>query len=163
MSEDKGDEKTIRVLNFSGKHEDWDMWSKKFLAMAKRKKYRGVLVGTIKIPKEEGDLTDEGQKKARDANERAYSDLILSCSDDISFGLVDNAVTEDNPSGDASYAWKELVEHYDPDEGVVVAGLKNEFANSKIKTEKPEEWIQGLERIQAKLRKHGTKMEDDEI
>ena len=99
MTEEQ-EEKSIRVLTFSGKDEDWDMWSKKFLAIAQRKKYKDVLTGKKQIPKEDEDLTDDEEKKAREANEKAYSDLILSCTDEISFGLVEGATTNDNPSGD---------------------------------------------------------------
>ena len=158
------EEKTVRILTFSGKQSDWDMWSKKFLAMAKRKKYKGVLTGTIAIPNETAALTAEPEKKARDANERAYSDLILSCNDEISFGIVDNATTTENPSRNANLAWRELVDHYDPDTGTIVVELKREFSTSRIKLgQKPEEWIQHLEKIRAKLRKHGTRLDDNDI
>ena len=61
---DEQEEKSIRALTFSGKDEDWDMWSKKFLAMAQRKKYKNVLTGKTNIPKEDATLTDEDEKKA---------------------------------------------------------------------------------------------------
>ena len=90
----KQEEKSIHVLTFSGKDEDWDMWSKKFLAMAQHKKYKNVLTGKTNIPKEDATLTDNDEKKAREANEKAYSDLILSRTDEVSFGLVEGAITE---------------------------------------------------------------------
>ena len=31
----ENDEKTIKILQFSGKEEDWRMWSAKFMAKAK--------------------------------------------------------------------------------------------------------------------------------
>ena len=70
-------EKSIGVLTFSWKDEDWDMWSKKFLAMAQRKKYKDVLTGKTTIPKEDATLTNDNKKEARAANEKAYSNLIL--------------------------------------------------------------------------------------
>ena len=85
------EEKSIRILTFSGKDEDWDMWSKKFLAMAQRKKYKNVLTGKAAIPREDTVLTDDDEKKTREANEKAYSDLILSCTDEVSFGLIESA------------------------------------------------------------------------
>ena len=106
------DEKAIRVLNFSGKQDDWDMWSRKFLAMAYRKKYQGVLTGKTLIPKESGILTNEDEKKAAEANTRAYSDLMLSCSDMITFGIVESAITNDNPNRDSTMAWKLFVGSY---------------------------------------------------
>ena len=150
------EEKSIRILTFSGKDEDWDMWSKKFLAMAQRKKYKSVLTGKTAIPREDAVLTDDNEKKAREANEKAYSDLILSCTDEVSFGLIESAVTNENPSGDCSLTWKELNSEYDPDMGTALADLKKEFAQSKLELEqKPEEWIRSLEKIQTKLKTHG--------
>ena len=46
------EERSIRILTFLVKEEDWDMWSKKFLAMAVRKKYKKILLGDIMVPKE---------------------------------------------------------------------------------------------------------------
>ena len=50
MSE-TGDEKTIRVISFSGKKSEWPIWEEKFLARAARKKYKDVLLGKTEIPK----------------------------------------------------------------------------------------------------------------
>jgi hypothetical protein len=36
---------SIRVISFTGKKEDWPIWSVKFLARARRKGYRDVLLG----------------------------------------------------------------------------------------------------------------------
>ena len=49
MTEDLND-KSIRILSFSGKRDDWTMWSKKFLATAHRSKYKKVLKGATVIP-----------------------------------------------------------------------------------------------------------------
>ena len=102
----------------------------------------------MNIPKEDETLMNDDEKKAREANEKAYSDLILSCTNEVSFGLVEGAITDDNPSGDSALAWKELNEEYDPDVGTALANLKREFAQSKLDVEqKPEEWIRSLEKI----------------
>ena len=127
MTDDQ-EEKSIRVLTFSGKDEDWDMWSKKFLAMAQRKKYKNVLTGKTAIPKEDAVLTDDDEKKARQANEKAYSDLILSCTDEVRFGLIESPVTNDSLSGHCSLTWKGLNGEYDPDVGMALADLEKEFA-----------------------------------
>ena len=68
-------------------------------------------------------LTSNDEKKAREAKEKACSELNLSSTDEVSFGLIENAVTNDNPSGDCSIAWKELNDEYDPDVGTVLADL----------------------------------------
>ena len=44
------DEKSIRVIEFSGKPSDWKIWSRKFLARVKRKGCKALLEGKIAIP-----------------------------------------------------------------------------------------------------------------
>ena len=44
-------ETSIRVIQFSGKTKDWPVWEEKFLAKAKRKGFKDVLLGKYKIPK----------------------------------------------------------------------------------------------------------------
>ena len=112
-------EKSYRVLPFSGKHDDWHMWSRKFLARAKLKKYKDVLTGLEEVPgiDEEIDVTTKGGKiktLARTANDIAYNNLLLSCSDEVSFGAVDEALTIKLPDGDAAKAWAKLVAKYEP-------------------------------------------------
>ena len=41
----------------------------------------------------------------RGANDTAYNDLLLSCSDEVSFGAVDEALTSKLPDGDAAKAY----------------------------------------------------------
>ena len=41
-------------------------------------------------------------------NLQAYNDLLLSCQDDITFGIVDEATSERLKEGDARVAWKNL-------------------------------------------------------
>ena len=57
-------EKSYRVLPFSGKHDDWHMWLRKFLARAKLKKYKDVLTGLEEVPgiDEEIDVATKGGK-----------------------------------------------------------------------------------------------------
>jgi hypothetical protein len=47
-SEDK--EEVPRLLCFTGKQADWHMWSQKFKARAKTKKYFNILTGLEKAP-----------------------------------------------------------------------------------------------------------------
>ena len=87
--------------------------------MAYRKKYKGILTGVTNIPQDDAMLTTDQEKKAADGNTRAYSDLMLSCNDMITFGIVESAVTEPNPNGDSHIAWKLLKEKYDADTGTI--------------------------------------------
>ena len=137
---------------------------KEVLSDGATQKIKDLLTGKMNIPKEDETLMNDDEKKAREANEKAYSDLILSCTNEVSFGLVEGAITDDNPSGDSALAWKELNEEYDPDVGTALANLKREFAQSKLDVEqKPEEWIRSLEKIQTKLKTHDHKITRDDM
>jgi hypothetical protein len=41
----------VRVLNFSGRKEEWPTWSEKFLAKAKRSEIKYVFLGKLQLPK----------------------------------------------------------------------------------------------------------------
>jgi len=89
MTESEENERTIRVLVFNGTDEAWTMWSKKFLAAGKRRGYKDILTGKVVAPDDSESLdlanTEEAKKIAlREANEKAYNDLLLACSDDVS-------------------------------------------------------------------------------
>ena len=70
--------RTIRVLPFSGKEEDWNRWSKTFLSTATSRGYQEVLK-----PINEKLLSDQ------DKNINAYSDLMLAYQDDVTFGIIE--------------------------------------------------------------------------
>ena len=46
------EQKSIKVIEFTGKDKDWKIWSKKFLAQANRKGYKKLLTGAEVIPTE---------------------------------------------------------------------------------------------------------------
>ena len=46
----KLEEKSIRIIEFTGEKSDWRIWSRKFLARANRKGYKDVIVGKEHIP-----------------------------------------------------------------------------------------------------------------
>ena len=83
---------------------------KKFLARAKTKRFKDVLLGLVNVPSydEEIDVeTEEGRlaMAARVANENAYNELLLSCTDEVSFGAVDEAITSELPDRSELKAW----------------------------------------------------------
>ena len=96
-------EKAIRIVTFTGKRDDWRQWSKKFLAVTERREYRMIL----ETDKEELEVTGDDRKKK---NSAAYNDLLLAMTDDVSFGLVDEASSTDYPEGDARVAWSKLMQ-----------------------------------------------------
>jgi hypothetical protein len=52
MGEGTQGETSIKVVLFSGKMADWTTWEENYLARAKRREYKDILLGKIKIPTE---------------------------------------------------------------------------------------------------------------
>ncbi len=146
--------KTIRIIPFSGKEEDWNRWSKTFMATATVKGYKDVLNPID--PDEEATLED---------NVLAYNDLILSCQEDISFGIIDESVSETFPDGDARLAWRNLRARFEPNTGAAKVQLKQEFHQLKLSNaeEDPDPWITSLELKRRRLRTLGATMDDDDM
>ena len=55
----------IRVLNFSGRKDEWPTWSEKFLAKAKRSGIKDVLLGKLQIPKSSEEFEEKTEKKKK--------------------------------------------------------------------------------------------------
>ena len=89
-------EKSIGIIEFSGKQSDWDGWSEKFLAHSKCKGYKKLLLGTEKVPTQEqidlaessSSSTDKKIIKLGELNELAYKDIVLSINHTSSSGKV---------------------------------------------------------------------------
>jgi len=146
--------KTIRVIPFSGKEADWNRWSKTFMATATVKGYRDVLVPID--PDTEAELED---------NIQAYNDLILSCQEDIAFGIVDESESETFPDGDARVAWTNLKNRFEPNTGAAKVQLKQEFHQLKLASadEDPDPWLTNLELKRRRLKTLGATIEDDDM
>ena len=81
---DDNDFTSAKMPMFSGKKDSWAWWSELFLARAKKKKYKNILLdSTVKIPKtgqkdDDGNLKPltEDEKLIAEKNDLAYGDLI---------------------------------------------------------------------------------------
>ena len=162
--------KTIRIIDFKDDRDEFRMWSKKFLSLAGLRKYRNVLMGETEVPKHDLvlDETDAVQKKlieARKANNNAYNDLVLACSGDIGFAIVDEATSEDLPDGDARLAWINLEKKFQPSTSANKVQLRKEFNASKLNSwsQDPDEWITKLEIKRKRLIKMGTEINDEDL
>ena len=143
-------DKAIQVFNFSGKQNDWVMWEAKYKARACMKGWLQILLGQVKVPKEDASLTDTqvSEKKARKANEEGYNDLLLSMEDEVAFGIVNEAKSADLPSGDLTMAWKNLFNKYAPSTKDELLSVKKEFMQCVMESgDDPEEYITKLELI----------------
>ena len=84
----KTEEKSIRVIEFTGEARDWIYWSKKFLARANMRGYKAILLGTDKQPTKaafeaakQKSAPDQDEKKVIELYElaqKAYDELVLS-------------------------------------------------------------------------------------
>ena len=159
----KSEIKSIRVLEFNGKTSDWEGWSEKFKARAKRKGYKDLLLGKKNIP------TDSEYQQAlavspemptsketivlAELNEEAYEDIILSIDHGtkqgkVAFSLIKNCKSSDYPEGNCKLAWDRLVAKYAPKTAPSLLKLKKQFANSSLKNEVyPDEWVTELESL----------------
>jgi len=156
------EDKAIRVITFDGKKTNWNVWEEKFLARARRKGFKSLLLGKEIPPNDDEDYdesTKEGQKKAKlkDKNITAYEELILSIDGTtkqgkVAFNLVKGAKTKNLSEGNAHLAWTRLTSKYAAKNAPTLLKLKREFTNSKLDNQTdPEEWITNLEEIQTRL------------
>ena len=169
------EDRAIRVIAFSGKQADWTVWEEKFLAKANIRGYKKLLLGTEIAPKD-GDEYDETtaigleNKRMREANEAAYTDLILSidgtnASGRVAFNLVRLSKNIDHADGDAKMAWARLRNKYATKSAPSLMALKKEFTNSRLtnRKEDPDIWIGNLEDLKIRIEQQGSKVEDVDI
>ena len=181
-------EKFIRVVAFSGKSKDYRMWAARFMAGAHVKRYQQCLVEDfsereivrrkmLAEPKKEEETT--AQAKARiekDVKEgiteedvdmvvRAYADLMLACSEELSFGIVFNAKSTIFPDGDAYLAWQRLKRKYEPSTNAQKIMLQREFHQSHLTgiTKNPDDWIEELEILRARLETLEVIISDEDL
>ena len=133
------------------------MCSCKFLSKARKDKFKDVLVEKAIIKAlEGGEERTDAQEDSVKQNDDGLTELILSISDDISFGIVDEAVTKDPPDGDLRLVWERLCNKFEPKNTSKLTELKLKFSTSKLEDDEtgPEEWISKLERIINKLKQN---------
>jgi gag-polypeptide of LTR copia-type len=164
----------IRVLNFSGRKEDWPSWNEKFLAKAKRSGIKDVLLRKVEIPTSLDvidEKTEEGKKLLRvaDLNEIAFTELILSVdvsnsNGKIAFGIVKSCKSKEFEDGNAALAWEKLKKKYDPVSAPSLVKTERMFRESRLgKNEDLEIWINNLEDLCIKLETMGFVMKDDQF
>ena len=167
---DDTEKSMIKIAPFTGKQSDWSVWREKFMARAKRKGYKDVLLGNITVPAESDKVTDKALISARKANNTAFEDLLLlidgeQASGRVAFNIVRGAKTSELTDGDAALAWKRLSDKYEPKSAPSRLALKNEFNSKVLKNANsdPDAWLTELEDLRVRLIAAGSKMDDDEF
>jgi len=142
------EEKSIRVLQFSGKAKHWEVWKTKFEAKADKNGYGDVLEG--KFPKDPNNITDA--EKAM--NKACYNELVLSITneDRVLLNILRNAKSTAFPKKCASTAWTKLVEKFETKSQAGFAELKQEYDDMYLKPgQDPEEWLTELSLLKTRL------------
>jgi hypothetical protein len=129
-----------------------------------------VILGDVVVPEHDMVLdlnTEEGvaHKRGREANQLAYSKLLLCCDDDVSFCIVDAACTTELPRGCAKTAWDGLVAKFEPKTSASKVKLWRQFAECVLEdsSKHPEEWIAELDRIRQLLIGVNSPISDEDL
>jgi hypothetical protein len=75
--------------------------------------------------------TNKDEDADAELNIQAYTDLILSCQEEISFGIIDESISETFPDGDARLAWKNLCDKFEPNTCAAKVQATQEFHQLK--------------------------------
>ena len=174
MSEEKDEFKSIKVYKFDNTKEKWHEFALKFRVIADTRDYLGIVNGSVVPPAEQAVITitseDTGavlkekrdQLKARKANKVGYRDLVMS-TDGISCTIVENAVSEELPSGDLKKAWERLERRCNPKTREDKVEVYTKFLNYKLENtrQRPMDWIAFLEKKRTELMNTGHIMSDE--
>ena len=152
------EEKSIRIIAFSGKQNDWRVWSQKFLAVAEKRGYRKVLTGALT-------LTSTSSAEEKQLGINAYNDLLIAMTENISFGLVDESKSSVYPDGDAAKAWKKLMKRLESQTSASKVKIMGQLHASRLtkKTKDLEVWISELEILRSRLAEMGTIVDDEAL
>ena len=132
------------VVSYNGKKKDFATWEEKWLAKAKRKGYKEVVLGTVPIADhfdlmaDDDDAAKEVKMNIRELNEFAYSDLILSMDTDksggkVAFNIVKRSKTREYPDGNVAVAWQGLKRKYAPNTAPSLRKLQKQLYGAKLK------------------------------
>ena len=174
MSDEKDDLKSIKVYKFDNTKEKWHEFALKFRVIADTRGYRGIIDGTVIPPDEMAVITitaeDTGEEleekksllKARKANKVGYRDLVMSC-EGISFTIVQNAASEELPSGDLKKAWERLERRWNPKTREDKVEVYTKLLSYKLENtrQRPMDWIAFMEKKRAELMNTGHIMSDE--
>ena len=75
--------KDFRIVSFNGNVDDWPKWSKKFMAVAKLKKFASIIDGPKTVPAYEENMNGK-DSAIRDLSQAAYCCLLYSMEEEIS-------------------------------------------------------------------------------
>jgi hypothetical protein len=148
-----------KVSEFNGKPENWNKWSKTFLAKASLRGYKRI------IQNQEPYLAKDDMKSWQELKIRydlGYAELLLSCQDNVCFNIIDNAKSVKFPEGNLYLAWHMLEQRFEPKTSSRLVSLRKEFNLCALKNvnQDPDKWINELEILRRKLEAMNHQMTD---
>ena len=161
------EEKSIKVIQFSGKHEDWNVWKEKFLAKANRKGFKEVLLGEVEIPKDS--ITTNEAKEIKKLNVFGFEELIMSMKGDtpegkVAFTLVKNCKSDDYKSGNVAEAFESLMERYEPKDAPTLSDYHRQFYGARLrKRSDPASFITYMENLRIHMKEMGSVITDKQF
>ena len=148
-------EKAIRIVAFTGKSADYRMWAARVMAAAHVKSYSKCLLQDLSKCEEIEQAVKEAVAKNEDAEDarmkarkavkdglsnedidivmKAYTDIMLACTDEINFGIVFNAKSWIFPEGDAYLARVRLRMKHQPTTNSQKIMLRRDFHRSGLR------------------------------
>ena len=165
-------------MNFSGRKQDWPVWSERFGARMRKAKLYTVLLGNIRlnaIPERPGDDAEELAKQEYDTAVAAYNNdvqRILDMQDAIYCELVMYLDAEslmfikydckrEDGTGDGTKAWKMLNDRFQSKEKPAVMALTQQISNLRLEqNEHMSEYLLRSQGLLMKLRDAGETMSD---
>jgi len=166
-------ENNLKVIAFSGKQDDWKFWEVKFLARARRKGFREILLGKETIPKDNekfdlSKLDEKAMSEIRKKNELTFEELVLlidmSRGDGhIAFQSFCCCKNNNDKNGNAVDVWAQLMAKYVTN--IAPKKLELKFQQSKLwdVTQDPNYWILDLESIQVWLKEIMSDILDEDV
>ena len=137
-------EATTRIFTFDGTHDQYPVWSAKYLALCSVKGCRAALDPRFgnKLPASEDaslNESDDDEKKqsvARKQNALALNYLVMSFEKPRLLAKIEASKTADWPSGLAHVVWSKLEEQYRPSDTIAVAEQMSKLMKLKLNKDK---------------------------
>ena len=156
------DLKSVKIIYWSGKEEDWSMWSTKFKMRGIARGYGDILTGDKqeKTKDEIDAITDNDLKKKdleiKKSAREGYMDLVMSMQDIKSFNIVKEHENK------LYSAWSALQDEYEPTTPEALIEEIEAYNESKLNDVKVNvgEWLTDLELKRQRLNSMGYVIND---
>ena len=134
----------IRLTNLSGKEEDFQGWARKFEIRANLMGYHDLLTGSK--------IVDPANDRDSSMQLYGYNDLLMACSDPVSYTIVSRSHTKVFKLGCIKTAWENLATRFNPKNGASMVRLHKKFMNLQLLPDQdPALWLSEAEELKYKV------------